>query len=114
MGSSQKRLLCLCRVRTPVPETFQEECTLESGGVWGYVFNYSVNKLCFYQLEEGESVGPLAVKAMLTSVDCTVLNLVALNNHRPPPSTAVQELSPLPVDMRSPKSGVADEKWSFW
>lgn len=45
----------------PLTETLNEEWKLELGGLWGYVFNYMANKLCFYQLEKQESFGPFSV-----------------------------------------------------
>lgn len=61
--------------------------------IWGYVFNYSVNEVCFYQLEKRETFGPLTVKATLTSMDWMVLNLVASRDLRVNivPQTAEQQ-----------------------
>lgn len=75
----KKHMLYLCRIQTPPPETLQEEWVLESGGVWGYAFNYNANELCFYHLEKGETFGPLTLKATLTLTDWSVLSLVCLN-----------------------------------
>lgn len=79
-GAPKKRVLYLSRIQTPPPDTLHEEWNLDSGRVWGYAFNYDVNELCFYQLEKGETFGPLTAKATLTSTDWAVLTLLVLNN----------------------------------
>lgn len=52
---------CVQEALYPLTETLNEEWKLELGGLWGYVFNYMANKLCFYQLEKQESFGPFSV-----------------------------------------------------
>lgn len=75
----------------------------------------------FYRLEEGESFGPLTVKAPLTSTDWAVLNLVALNDLRtiiqveeePSIDAAAEEFPSLPVGLRSPKKVVSNSMWQM-
>lgn len=47
---------------------------VETGGVFGYVFNYALSEVSIYYLQNGETFGPETVQTVLTCNDWSVLN----------------------------------------
>lgn len=46
MAAPKKGTLYQCRIQAPAAETLHEEWIIESGGIWGYVSNYTPAHLC--------------------------------------------------------------------